>query len=245
LLFVPAEKEISDACQVLFGPSVIASVDFLNYLQPKGLKTAFRKKALETHPDRARVVGIDDEDIMNERFREVVRAYEKLNPLIKAEERYIPRPEGVKTNTCCEKQKKNADHFYESVLPKRKMLIGQFLYYSGIISWNALIEAIVWQRLQRPPIGRIALDWKLISPYEIKRTLTDRHFGEKFGECALRKGYITSYNLMALLGKQRILQRPIGEYFTDRSILSATEIEIIVEKLQSYNREFFGTKFKR
>ena len=244
MLFVPARKEIFNACQVLFGSSVLASVDFLKYLQPEGLKTAFRKKVLETHPDRAKVVGIDDEGIMNERFREVVHAYEKLSPLIEAKKRYILRQGGIKTNTWQESQKENVDHFYEGVFPKRKLLIGQFLYYSGIISWRTLIEAIAWQRRQRPLIGRIALDWNLISSYDIKKILTGRDFGEKFGEFALRKGYITSYNLTALLGKQRILQRPIGEHFVERNILSAMELGRMVEKLQSHNREFFGAKLK-
>jgi len=245
LLFIPSEREVFNACQVLFGSNVSVSVDFLKYLQPAGLKTAFRKKVLETHPDRAKVVGIDDEGIMNERFREVVHAYEKLSPLIEAEKRYILREGGIKTDTWRERQKKNVDHFYEGFFPKRKLLIGQFLYYSGVISWRTLIKAIACQRRQRPSIGQIALDWNFISSYDIKRILTGRDCGEKFGECALRKGYITPYNLMALLGKQRILQRPIGEHFVERNILSAMELERMVEKLQSHNREYFRVKSKR
>ncbi len=245
MIFVPAEKEIFNACRVLFGPNVFVSIDFLKYLQPEGLKTAFRKKVLETHPDRAKVVGIDDADIMNERFREVVHAYEKLSPLIEAEKRYILRRGCIKTNLWREAKKENVDHFYEGVFPKRKLLIGQFLYYSGVISWRTLIKAIIWQRRQRPSIGQIALDWDLLSSYEIRRILATRDFGEKFGECALRKGYITSYNLMALLGKQRILQPPIGEHFVERNILSSMELERMVEKLQNHNRKCFGAGFKR
>lgn len=245
MLLVPAEKEIFNACRVLFGPNILVSVNFLKYLQPEGLRTAFRKKVLETHPDRAKIIGIDDEGIMNERFREVVHAYEKLSPLVKAQKRYMLWQEGIETNAWRERKKGNIDHFYEGVFPKRKLLIGQFLYYSGVISWRTLIKAIIWQRRRRPSIGRIALDWDLLSSYEVERILKTRDFGEKFGECALRKGYITPYNLMALLGKQRILQPPIGEHFVERNIISAMELEKMVEKLQSHNREYFGVKLKR
>lgn len=236
--FIPAEKEISNACRVLFGSEVLVSTDFLKYLQPEGLKAAFRKKALETHPDRAKTVGIV-EDIMNERFKEVILAYEKLSPLIEAEKGYILREEGIKTNTWQERQNGNFDHFYKGNFPKRKLLIGQFLYYSGIISWRTLIEAIAWQRRQRPPIGRIARDWNLLSSYDIKRILTERDNGEKFGEYALRKRYITPFNLMSLLGKQRMLQRPIGEHFIEQDILSAIELDRFIERLRSHNREYF------
>ncbi len=54
-----------------------ASIDFLNYLQTGDLKTAYRKRALETHPDRALALGVH-EGIMNEKFKEVKVAYEML-----------------------------------------------------------------------------------------------------------------------------------------------------------------------
>ena len=55
----PAEvtkKDLFKACESLFGTDIDASVDFLRYLKPDGVKAAYRKRALETHPDRARVV---------------------------------------------------------------------------------------------------------------------------------------------------------------------------------------------
>ena len=97
-------------------------------------------------------------------------------------------------------------------MPGRKLLIGQYLYYSGYISWNTLIQIIVRQRRDRPPIGQIAVNWGLIDSAQRRYILTHRKFSEKFGDYAVRHGYFTQRNLLALLYKQKKLQRPIGHY---------------------------------
>jgi len=45
------------ACRLLFGAEVLVSRDFLDYVQLSGLKSAFRRRALETHPDNDRKVA--------------------------------------------------------------------------------------------------------------------------------------------------------------------------------------------
>ncbi len=70
-------QELCDACLVLFGPETAVSEAYLKYLRPSGLKTAYRKVALETHPDRARTLGKHASDL-NARFAEVASAYRKL-----------------------------------------------------------------------------------------------------------------------------------------------------------------------
>ena len=114
-------------------------------------------------------------------------------------------------------------------------MIGQYLYYSGLISWQTLIEAICWQWQQRPKLGQIAIAWGLISSPDVIRILTVRNLNEKFGECALRVGYISNFDLLALVGKQRQLQRPLGEYFITSGILSAMDIMNMANKQQLHN----------
>ena len=46
-------SQLFNACNVLFGPNAGVTVDFIRYLQMSGLKAVYRKKALESHPDRA------------------------------------------------------------------------------------------------------------------------------------------------------------------------------------------------
>ncbi|MCK7506238.1 MAG: DnaJ domain-containing protein [Desulfobacterales bacterium] len=70
-------SELFEACETIFGPEVNVSIEFLEYLQPIGIKTAYRKRALETHPDRAKALGSFARDL-NTEFIDVQQAYEKL-----------------------------------------------------------------------------------------------------------------------------------------------------------------------
>lgn len=233
--------EANRACGILFGPRIKASPDFFKYLQPSGLKAAYRKRALETHPDRASILG-EDRGKMAELFREATLAYHDLLSIIehngsllsrRATDVNTPRPgERSKGRT----RAPGADHFYTGGLPRRTLLIGQVLYYSGVISWNTLIDAIVWQRRQRPLIGQLARRWRKLSDTEIQVILMERHLGEKFGECAIRSGYLTRFEVMALIGGQGRLQRPIGEYFLRQNILGPRDMERMLRRQQAHNR---------
>ena len=270
-------SELFEACEIIFGPDVNLSIEFLEYLQPIGIKTAYRKRALETHPDRAKALGYFARDL-NTEFIGVQQAYEKLllfvetnngstlsTPLFndfrtrqassyKSAEKSSdtssykntrPHKGGQKKSTKTKDApikdaKRHPDHFYTGSVPKGRLMIGQFLYYSGLISWRTLIDAICWQRRQRPQIGQIAIAWGLISSHDIIRILTDQTLNEKFGECALRIGYISDFEQMALVGKQRQLQRPFGEYFVKSGILSATDIMSMANKQLIQNLTAYG-----
>jgi hypothetical protein len=270
-----ASSDIFQACETIFGPQVTVSDDFLEYLHPVGLKTAYRKRALETHPDRAKVLGIFTRDL-NAEFIDIRQAYEKLLLFVETKNNrnektplfrdfrtqqsytyhYSGKPSykntrsyraGQKKSSCEQKHankkhKTHSDHFYTGSIPKVNLMFGQFLYYSSLISWRNLIEAICWQRRLRPQIGQIAVSWGLISSQDLVQILNARKFNEKFGECALRIGYISSFEHFALVGKQRQLQRPFGEYFVESGILSSREIIITANKHQLHNLSVCGWK---
>jgi len=229
--------EMFDACHILFGPEVEVNEQFLQYLQISGLKSAYRKKVFETHPDRALILG-KDRAAMNELFKKVAMAYRKLNFMVRTNE---------KAASCLQKKchegaiKKSSfsclsESFYAGAVPQRKLLIGQFLYYSGVISWSSLIKALTWQRMQRPLIGQIAQKWGMLSSLDIQEIIENKNFNDKFGEYAVQNGYITYINLLALLGKQRMLQRRLGEYFVENNIMRADDIDEMVQKMNLHNR---------
>ena len=265
-------SELFEACETIFGPEVNVSIEFLEYLQPIGIKTAYRKRALETHPDRAKALGSFARDL-NTEFIDVQQAYEKLLSFVetnngssvstssfndfKTRQTYSYQSQEKSSHTSSyqnnrqhkgrqkqsphdqkytgKKHKSHPDHFYTGSFPKGSLMIGQYLYYSGLISWQTLIEAICWQWQQRPKLGQIAIAWGLISSPDVIRILTVRNLNEKFGECALRIGYISNFDLLALVGKQRQLQRPLGEYFITSGILSAMDIMNMANKQQLHN----------
>jgi curved DNA-binding protein CbpA len=245
MLVQTVEADLLNACNTIFGSEVNASIDFLNYLQTSGLKTAYRKRALETHPDRALALGVHA-GIMNEKFKEVKAAYEMLRSFIEESNKKIIRNTGYnkqktrKKRTASQKQQYNhkksrINHFYTGKIPNRKLLIGQYLYYSGVISWRALIEAIAWQIKHRPRIGQLAVDWGIITHYEIAKILSKKAWNEKFGECALRTGYITAFEHIALLGKQRGIQSPLCHYFIKKKVLSPSKISSYLRKQAVHN----------
>ncbi|WP_156360854.1 J domain-containing protein [Dethiosulfatarculus sandiegensis] len=235
------KKEINDACGILFGPEVEVSVDFLNYLQPSGLKAAYRKRALESHPDRARVLGVS-EDRMVEQFKQVLWAYEKLCSVVMGDEVFR---ENIKSehhtagsrNGSARPTYGDQPHYYQGPIPGRRLRIAEFLYYSGNIPWHLFIKAITWQRMQRPTIGRLALEVGVLSEFEVQRILKNRRIGEKFGECAIRLGYLTQFRLSALLGRQAMLQPRIGSYFVENGILAKSFLHNMLFKLKMHNQK--------
>ena len=233
--------QLFDACTVLFGSEVPVSLDFLRYLQMPGLKAVYRKKALETHPDRAVALESTSRDL-EERFKEINAAYQQLHNYLENPERFTlldgappqahRRPQPNRTWS----GEGSAGRRFAGPMPKRVLLFGQYIYYNGFISYRQLIEAIVWQKMRRPLFGTIAVRWGWLDDEEVRQILSGRHRGEKFGESALRAGLLTPNELRIILGRQRMLQPKIGKYFVEREILPASVVETMAAKMRHHNR---------
>jgi hypothetical protein len=242
------------ACHVLFGSGIDASADFLHYLQMPGLKAAYRERALETHPDRAIALSRPPTDL-EERFKEVNAAYQELHHYLEtpwrfrltddpSRERAYQPSERMRTRTAAKTRNKDElpgegqRHVFTGTLPKRVLLFGQFVYYSGYISYRQLIDAILWQKIRRPMVGHIALRKGWLQEDHIREILRHRDWGEKFGEVALRDGYLTPDELRMILVRQRLLQPRIGGYFVEKRIFTVSSVEKIAERFRRHNREF-------
>ncbi|MBF0100293.1 MAG: J domain-containing protein [Desulfobacterales bacterium] len=240
--------ELFDACRILFGPDIQISIEFLKYLRPSGVKDAFWQKARETHPDRAVVLGKDVFQ-MTEEFKQIASAYEKLISVISeqgfiyAQNQHQPYHSTSVKPKHQSHQSHQSDHYYQGALPKRELLFGQFLYYSGHVSWRTLIDTIVKQKKNRPLIGQLAQQWGLITPTDIRYILSLRESKEKFGDCAIRTGYLNHLNIIALLGKQRRMQRPIGEYFIEKGINNLLIHEMLTKQHQHNQRIITKTTY--
>ncbi len=236
--------ELYDACKTIFGSEISVSDDFLRYLQPFGLKTAYRKRALETHPDRARAVGDHGAD-MHQRFQRVRSAYEILLRYVENRGRRIAgepvfngrrRQRYTGRNTAQRGAHRVSDHYYQGRLPQRSLLLGQYLYYSGRISWRDLIGAIVWQSAQRPKVGQLALQAGIMSNQQVVTVLSRRTCNERFCDCAQRFGFISSRQRAVLIGRQRRMQRCIGEYFVENGLITSGDLSDLVAAQHTHNR---------
>ncbi len=303
MTYTISKTVLIDDCCLLFDSDIINYVDFLDNLSPRKLRSAYRRKAFATHPDRSEALGKNREKL-DKCFKEMSTAYERLDSIIQSEKKYIIRDEVPKkrkpksasrrtpakkakptktakptkqakstkkanptkstkqakpvkpstqkstaafsfknsvrkascTQTTLKTQTTISDLYFTGIVPKRELLIGQFLYYSGLISWNTLTQAIVWQRRQRPIIGKIAQDWGILSAEDIQRILKERSYKDHFGEYAHRNGYITKFQHLAIVGKQKQMQPPIGRYLIQQGLLRNYDIKKMTESLRIHNR---------
>lgn len=253
-----SRRDLFKACESLFGTDVDVSVEFLRYLKPAGVKAAYRKRALETHPDRAAIIDVDA-DFLERRFKEINLAYQLLLDFLAHPWKYSldergtlfkkqapraarpARPTGPAYRPAARPRtvRTNPEPFYAGRMPQRRLLFGQYLYYSGQVSLSTLIKAIVWQRLQRPSVGAIAMSWGWLQGADVLDVLRCRKYGEKFGECAMRLGRLSRYQVSKLLEKQKAVQPLIGKYFIDQNIMASAQIFKRVVDMKMHNRKYW------
>ena len=241
------EAEVLRACQILFGTEIHISRGFLFYLQPEGLKAAYRRKAKETHPD---LFACEPPNVQKEQaahFRDVVDAYDIVSRYFKQREKgslaassrhVFSGPREWKKQSC---DPNNQEYTREAVsrpLPLRSLQIGQYLYYRGFITYRALINAVVWQRQQRPVIGDIALRWRWLDNAAIERIIRARGLRGRFGEKALHLDLLTPFQIKVLLYYQISRQERLGSYFVRHGIMTSDKLEWLVRQLNEHNVRF-------
>jgi len=227
-----SEKALLNACRTLFGDELALSREFLWYLQPSGVRAAYRLRAKEAHPDLHQAASSQVQQRQTSCFQEINQAYDLLcaffaerdkgNRAIQAESqphaaaggRTEPRPQRV---------------------PDRPLEFGHYLFCRGAISYRQLIDALVWQRRQRPTIGELALRFGWLKPDDVNRIGRDRGPYARFGERAIRLGLLTPTQVHMLLLHQRTLHRRIGRYFIEQGILSEKKIEALAGQLDDHN----------
>jgi hypothetical protein len=266
--------EVLRAGRVLYGTAFAAEAGAWR----ENLKATYRRRAMETHPDRARSLGRSERELARE-FKAVADAYRILSAL---DGRPVPRafdPRPRAARPAPRPRPRAAEHARAARpaehprgprpappppppqrpaarsagprvrvgvrpedLPKRRLRFAEFLYYSGRVGWDDLVASIAWQRGQRPPLGRIAVDFGFLDPEDVAALLEHRRVAGlgmmPLGEFAVREGYLTSFQLLAVLGQQLRLQQRIGQFFVERGILDAGEIEQVRRRILRHNTRY-------
>jgi hypothetical protein len=125
--------------------------------------------------------------------------------------------------------------FFNGMLPKRKLRLGEYLFYRRVIAWSTLINAIVWQHRVRPRLGQIALDLNFMAPQDIMEILKNKSVKEPFGRAAVRLGFLTDYRRFVLLGRQRGYNQPLGKFFLDFHVFNETALDRYVRENRIHN----------
>ena len=292
---VAAEKELFRSCEIIFGPELTISREFLDYLQHSGIKSAYRKRAMETHPDRA---GLENEREQRQRhdlFHSVQEAYENLITFLDAKEKGFclppparhaqprtqpsrpapakpqrpqqtradqtasgPRPHakanaqtktGFRTTSSQPSMFWDTESLYQGPLPNRRLLLGHFLYYSGLINWRTIIQALIWQRTERPRLGEIGQRFGLLNAEDVVHILRNRPTLQPFGQTAMDMGLLSQPQLQMLVAHQKRLQKKFGEFFLEKQILEPNELRVLLQQYQEHNAsisgQMYGSTFRR
>jgi len=254
---VAPDRNLFQACQTLFGAETDISRDFLQYLQLSGLKSAYRKRAFETHPDRVAGQGEEMERQNAELFRSIRRAYEELSAYVEAREkgytfssRHTKVPRGTYSKTYGDFDHHTpaytsskifsfeTDSFYTGPMPDRPLLFGHFLYYAGEINWRDIVQALIWQRSQRPRLGEIACKLGMLNEKDVLRILKSRKIMQPFGQAAVKLGLLTETQLQILVAHQNRLQRKMGDFFLEFNIIPPAKLKRLILEHQLHNARF-------
>lgn len=241
------DADVVLACRTLFGNTVDISRDFLHTIQPGRVKSAYRKKAKEHHPDLFAANPVHIQQKQTDRFREIIRAYDVLNLFFMQRATGGPQP-APRTAPARDREPrddaraagqraaaKNDDGYYRGNLPHEVLQIGQYLYYRGRISFDALINSLVWQRKQRPSIGDLAVQWGWLDAEGLQKISVACERPRLFGEKAVDLGLLSVFQVNAILLSQRSHQERLGDYFIRNAILSSGELEHLVRELKEHN----------
>jgi len=128
--------------------------------------------------------------------------------------------------------------FYHGPVPRRKLRLAEFLYYTGRISWQSLISAIVWQRAMQPKFGELAREMKGISSQDLARILSSRLRHEQTGQTAQRLRLLSATEVERVLRLQRARRRLIGRYFVEKESMPGDALSGIMHELFRHNARY-------
>lgn len=238
------ENDVWDACHLLFGQQAQLSRGFLDYLQPEGAKAAYRQLAKQHHPDQHGHLDAATYAEKTALFQRINEAYQLLGNYFdlrangqlnwRGSSRPQPHEPASKGQN---RRRSRSQRPHQRHVPPRHLPLGLFLYYQGLISYRDLIQALTWQRRQRPVLGEIAQRWGWLDATTLERICRFRGQTFRFGERAVEMGLITPFQLQILLRYQQRLQQPIGQYFLQQGLVYDQQLQEYLHQHQEHNQQ--------
>lgn len=231
------EAELMDACRILF-PTADVSRDFLCRIEVDRLKNAYRNRVWECHPDACGEA--DDQARRTELFRRSVEAYNLLNGFLQDRHRpRLPLRRAVSPKKPVFRVEPvgpaPGEQYYQGPFPTIELKLGLYLYYSGVVSYQAVVRAMIWQRDQRPPLGDFARHWGWLNEADVSAVLAATEIVGSFGERAVALGLLTQSQLNLILLHQRSMQQQIGRYFVEQGLMSELTLRQHLRGLARHN----------
>lgn len=222
------EDRLFEACRILFGNEVELSSEFLGYLQDEGVTSAFRKRAMQVHPDRALVSGLSLQKCREE-FAALQSACDTLRRHIASRD--------IRSRTLVSPARLNTKPIvYPTDLPEEKLLFGRFLYRMGIIEWRQLIMALAWQKSGRPKIGELGIQMGYLDRNAVLMILKNPVKSGAFGMTACKMGLLTVAEVRELLLRQKRQEKKIGHFFVEQGLLTKKQLYELLNQCKRHNQ---------
>jgi hypothetical protein len=242
-----SETAVLSACRTLFGTRPDLSNDFLCSLHPDDARSAYRRRAKETHPDLFYHKDPFYQKRQSDLFRTVHDSYNIVQEFFRQRDagRWSASTERVnhteqKNRSYTRSTNVHAEahtRFHHGTIPYFHLEIGRYLFYRGIIPYSSLIKALSWQRRQRPIIGSIAMRWGWLDQHTILSILNYKGNGRvpHFGERGVLLGVFKPYQVRIMLAFQRSRQKRLGQFFVETGAITQREMEQFVKELKEHN----------
>lgn len=221
------ENHLFAACRVLFGDDIEISKEFLAYIQENGVNSAFKKKAMEVHPDRCLLSNLSLERCQEE-FVALQVACETLLQHIVSRERNV-------STARSEMQLREREYTFHKGLPEEKLLFGRFLYRMNIIEWRHLLRALAWQKTGRPKIGELGIKLGYLDRSSVLTILKKSIKAGPFGVTAFNLGLLSKDEVYELLRRQKRQEKKIGQFFIEQGLLSEMELQQLLWQCAKHN----------
>lgn len=241
-------EQLLKDCAILFGESAEFSQAFLDYLQQGGLKSAYRQRVMETHPDRLRVLPEPHRPLQVNTFHEVQAAYERLEQFIKmrdaGEQLIIRLSQGKQSrSTRAPSGKTQSQSSFRYADITRVDEIKPFILKTGGIVHNLGRS----QRLYSGPMperpllfGNFLYYLGLTNWHTISRILITQRLGRpRLGEMAQQLGILTPAQIDQILATRTRGTR-FGEKAIDLGIVRPEQVLRLVAR-QNFLQKKFGT----
>ena len=79
----------------------------------------------------------------------------------------------------------------------------------------------------------------MLTEWQVEAVLESRHtssrYDVKFAEYAHEMGYLSASDLTALIGRMRMLQKPIGQFFIEAGVFDATGLAQLLTAHRRHN----------
>lgn len=237
-------RELFRSCEILFGSELHICREFLDYLEVSGVKSAFRKRAMETHPDRQ--IGKDLPIRLENTalFYTVREAYENLLEFLQEKERskrspQVSRPAAPFRRTpkpwqANHNQQKPAPPPYPPIKPiiltdeisRSTRFANTESYYQGAMPHRQLL------------FGHFLYYSGLANWRTIARILTwQRTERPRLGELGLRFGIFAQEDILTIMHYKKPFS-PFGQTAQMLGLLSEQQLKVLIFQQQRLQKKF-------